>query len=384
MLKQVSFKVGPWWCHKGHWHPSQVHTPSLTLWFYMEGHCCHTKKKNGRGVSCNYVKVSRDNFPCYLIVKGSVSQNYMKCFIFWNDEWKLIKTRQRHWTGLSFQVFPTGTDAMHFKIPLTLHILIFMSSTVFRITLCLKPSLKYSFIKLCKQAIELWLCLISLTLICYHEITWKWSSKMWNFSHNYAILKTFFYSIAALSFRSFCLLSFSFQFQGGIQTKQQSSRNLFLWSPPPHCGDGYHTVWFRVHERQSDLSRGGVGLPAESIYLLPSSHSRYALQGQEGLALKVISPQRVVVQDCHHQTRAQCLALVQGHQAAGVSKRQSVKVWTAEFKVNRDQNSSSSQLECLVEERVEVPVFDLGAARLHLGKDVSWFQTELHEGVAET
>lgn len=139
-----------------------------------------------------------------------------------------------------------------------------------------------------------------------------------------------------------------------------------------------------MHERQSDLSRGGVGLPAESVSLLPSSHSWYALQGQEGLTLKVISPQCVVVQDCHHQTRAQCLALLQGHQAAGVSRRQSVKVWTAEFKVNRDQNGSSSQLECLVEKRVEVPVFDLGAARLHLGKDVTRFQTELHEGVAET
>lgn len=154
------------------------------------------RSKGGGGVACNYVKVSRDNFPCYLIVKGSVSQNYVKCFIFWNDKWKRIKTRQRHWTRLPFQVFPTDTDAMHFKIPLTLHILILMSSTVldkFRITPCLKPSLKCTFIKLCKQAIVPWLCLISLTLICYHEITWKLSSKMWNFSHNYAILKTFFF-----------------------------------------------------------------------------------------------------------------------------------------------------------------------------------------------
>lgn len=76
------------------------------------------------------------------------------------------------------------------------------------------------------------------------------------------------------------------------------------------------TVWFRMHQRQSNLSRDGVGLSAESVPFLSSGDSWYGFQGQEGLALKVVCPQRVVVQDRHHETRPQSLALFQGDQAA--------------------------------------------------------------------
>lgn len=184
-----------------------------------------------------------------------------------------------------------------------------------------------------------------------------------------------------LSLRYIALTCF-FKFAG--INKKKKTRKISSFSPAPHCGDEYRTVWFRVHERQSDLSRGGVGLPAESPSLLLSSHSWYGLQRQEGLALKVVRPQRVVVQDGHHQTSPACLALLQGHQAASAFPRHRVTVASEEFNLNHRRYGWSLQLELLVKKGVEVLGFDLGAASLHLRKYVARFQTELHEGIAET
>lgn len=76
-----------------------------------------------------------------------------------------------------------------------------------------------------------------------------------------------------------------------------------------------HTIRFRMHQRQSDLSRDGVWQCAESIFFLFSSNSWNGLEGQEGLAFKIICPQGVMIQNCHNQASALSLALVQGHHA---------------------------------------------------------------------
>lgn len=69
-----------------------------------------------------------------------------------------------------------------------------------------------------------------------------------------------------------------------------------------------------MHQRQSDLSRDGVWLCVVSISFPSSSNPWYPLEGQEGLAFKVICPQGVVVQNCHRQAGPRSLALIQGHQ----------------------------------------------------------------------
>ena len=68
-----------------------------------------------------------------------------------------------------------------------------------------------------------------------------------------------------------------------------------------------------MHERQSDLSGDGIWLCAESISIRPSGNTRYGLEDQEGLAFKVIRPQRVMVQNCHDEACPLSLALLQGH-----------------------------------------------------------------------
>lgn len=75
----------------------------------------------------------------------------------------------------------------------------------------------------------------------------------------------------------------------------------------------YHTIRFGMHQRQSDLSRDGVWLCAESIPFL-SSNSWYGFEGQEGLTFKIICPQSVMVQNRHNQACPLSLALIQGHQ----------------------------------------------------------------------
>lgn len=77
----------------------------------------------------------------------------------------------------------------------------------------------------------------------------------------------------------------------------------------------YHTIRFGMHQRQSDLSRDGVWLCADSISFL-SYNPWYASEGQEGLAFKVVCPQSVVVQNCHNQACPLSLALIQGYQTA--------------------------------------------------------------------
>lgn len=60
------------------------------------------------------------------------------------------------------------------------------------------------------------------------------------------------------------------------------------------------------------------------------------------------------------------------------------KMCMAEWLRGEPYLAGDSQFKSLVKERVEVTAFDLGAARLHLGKNVARFQTELHEGITKT
>ncbi len=148
-----------------------------------------------------------------------------------------------------------------------------------------------------------------------------------------------------------------------------------------------HTIWFGVHQRQSDLFRTRIWLSAESISLLFSCNSWNILEGEEGLAFKVICPQGVVVQDSHDQATPFSLALIQGYQTIVLeetkngSKHLESRRFTCERAVHK---TSDLQFKDLVKKGVEITVFDLSAACFYLGKNVVRLQTQLHKRVAQT
>lgn len=63
------------------------------------------------------------------------------------------------------------------------------------------------------------------------------------------------------------------------------------------------TFGFGVHQREADLSGGGVRASS-------SCNSRHRLQREKRLSFEVVAAQSVVVQNCHQQARSGRLALV--------------------------------------------------------------------------
>lgn len=96
-----------------------------------------------------------------------------------------------------------------------------------------------------------------------------------------------------------------------------------------------------------------------------------------------------MVHDGDHQAGPQRLALVQGDQTVTGKRQVQITVRL----VLRDhrwrlrpaaEGERYLQLEGLVEKRVEVAAFDLGATRLHFAEDVVRLQTQLHKWITET
>lgn len=106
------------------------------------------------------------------------------------------------------------------------------------------------------------------------------------------------------------------------------------------------------------------------------------LEGQEGLALKVISFQFVIVVNGHNQAGPGSQALIQRHHAAATSSQS----WTLERDRRDTQDLTESQnlqLKHLIKQGIEVAAFNLGAAGLHHGKNVVRFQSQLHKWITE-
>lgn len=82
---------------------------------------------------------------------------------------------------------------------------------------------------------------------------------------------------------------------------------------------GFRTVGFRVQQRETDLSGGGVRAST-------SCNSRHRLQREKRLSFKVVTAQGVVVQHRHQQARSGRLTLLQRHSTAPTQQRRSVNI----------------------------------------------------------
>lgn len=81
------------------------------------------------------------------------------------------------------------------------------------------------------------------------------------------------------------------------------------------------TIGLRVHQPQSNLFWFNLWLCRDVTLFLDASDPWNILEGQEGLAFKVISLQRVMIEDCHNQTSPGSQALIRGDHAGTPNRR---------------------------------------------------------------